>query len=138
MRSSASNFNTRFIVCPLCEEGELQAFGRDSARCGSCGGLLAGQTIETLLEIVLLPDALGNRACECGHPEMGRLPDGVFHCPACGSEVLPIKSHVLLLESAASGGSTVAPTPSVGQVEGFEEGNESGLQIDRNREMRRN
>ena len=28
---------------------------------------------------------------ECGHPEMCRLPDGVFHCPACGSEVLPAK-----------------------------------------------
>ena len=23
--------------------------------------------------------------CEYGHPEMRRLPDGVFHCPACGS-----------------------------------------------------
>ncbi|MBA2715209.1 MAG: hypothetical protein H0U55_16875, partial [Rubrobacteraceae bacterium] len=26
---------------------------------------------------------------ECGHPEMRRLPDGTYHCPACGSEVLP-------------------------------------------------
>jgi uncharacterized Zn finger protein (UPF0148 family) len=44
-----------------------------------------------LLQIVALPDALGKHACEeCGHPEMRRLPDGTFHCPACGSEVLPI------------------------------------------------
>ena len=97
MRSSAPSSNTRFFVCPLCEVGELQAFDRDSARCGSCGCLLAGETLETLLEIVRLPDALGNRACDCGHPEMRHLPDGVLHCPACGSEVVPIE------DTAASG-----------------------------------
>jgi hypothetical protein len=46
----------------------------------------------TLEEIVSLPDALGGHACECGHPEMRRLPDGVFHCPACGSEVIPLEA----------------------------------------------
>ncbi|HEX2183234.1 MAG TPA: hypothetical protein VHH10_13200 [Rubrobacteraceae bacterium] len=34
---------------------------------------------------------VGYHACECGHPGMRLLPDGVFHCPACGSEVLPIE-----------------------------------------------
>lgn len=102
MRPSASNSNTRFFVCPLCEAGELHAFGRDSVRCGSCGCLLVGERLETLLEIIRLPDAFGNHACECGHPEMRRLPDGVFHCPACGSEVLPIKGHAFLPESANS------------------------------------
>jgi hypothetical protein len=29
---------------------------------------------------------------ECGHPEMRRQPDGAFHCPACGSEELPLSS----------------------------------------------
>jgi ribosomal protein L37AE/L43A len=29
---------------------------------------------------------------ECSPPEMHRLPDGMFHCPACGSEVLPPKA----------------------------------------------
>ena len=91
MRSSAPNSNKHFIVCPLCEVGELHAFGQDSARCGSCGCLLGGVTLEIVREIVSLPDALGNHACECGHPEMRRLPGGVFHCPACGSEVLPIE-----------------------------------------------
>jgi len=44
----------------------------------------------TLRGISTLPDALGKHACEeCGHPEMRRLPDGTFHCPACRSEVLP-------------------------------------------------
>ncbi len=100
MRSSASNSNTCFIVCPLCEVGELQAFGRNSARCGSCRCLLAGETLETLLEIVHLPDALGNHACECSHPEMRRLPDGVFHCPACGSEVVPIEDTAASREPA--------------------------------------
>jgi ribosomal protein L37AE/L43A len=40
--------------------------------------------------ITELPDAAGHHACECGHPEMRRLPDGVYWCPACGSEVVPV------------------------------------------------
>jgi hypothetical protein len=59
-------------------------------RCEPCGGRLSGPILEELRRISALPDALGSHACECGHPEMRRLPDGVFHCPACGSEVLPI------------------------------------------------
>jgi hypothetical protein len=46
--------------------------------------------LETLWRISALPDTIGNHACECGHPEMRRLPDGTYHCPSCGSEVLPI------------------------------------------------
>jgi hypothetical protein len=46
--------------------------------------------LEALREIAALPDSLGSHACECGHPEMRLLPDGVFHCPACGCEVLPL------------------------------------------------
>ncbi len=78
------------IICPFCESGELVSLAQGIARCGSCGLPLLGSALESLREIVGLPDALGGHACECGHPEMRRLPDGVFHCPACGSEVLPI------------------------------------------------
>jgi hypothetical protein len=46
----------------------------------------------TMEQIIALPDALGKHTCECGHPEMRRLPDGTFHCPSCGSEVLPIEA----------------------------------------------
>jgi uncharacterized Zn finger protein (UPF0148 family) len=49
--------------------------------------------LEALRQITALPDVLGSHACECGHPEMRCLPDGVFHCPSCGSEVLPIDAH---------------------------------------------
>jgi hypothetical protein len=80
-------------VCPFCESGELVSLGYDFARCGSCGMPLVGSTLETLRDIVGLPDALGNHPCECGHPEMRALPDGVFHCPACRSEVLPIEAR---------------------------------------------
>ena len=48
--------------------------------------------LETLQQIKSLPEGLGGHACECGHPEMRRLPDGIFHCPACGSEVLPLEA----------------------------------------------
>jgi hypothetical protein len=58
-------------------------------RCESCGGRLSGALLDTLRRISTLPDAVGKHACECGHPEMRLLPDGTFHCPACGSEVLP-------------------------------------------------
>ena len=80
----------RHIVCPFCESGGLVSVGPGIARCGSCGLPLVGSALETLREIVGLRDALGAHPCECGHPEMRRLPDGVFHCPACRSEVLPI------------------------------------------------
>jgi hypothetical protein len=41
-----------------------------------------------------MPDALGAHPCGCSHPEMRRLPDEVLHCPARGSEVLPIDARV--------------------------------------------
>ncbi len=79
------------IICPLCEAGELCLPGGVSVRCGSCVRAVDVAALRTLEEIVALPDALGKHACECGHPEMRRLPDGVFHCPACGSEVIPLE-----------------------------------------------
>jgi ribosomal protein L37AE/L43A len=80
------------LVCPLCEMDKLDARGHSSARCDSCGGIVSGATLEALRQITALPDALGSHACECGYPEMRRLPDGVFHCSDCGSEVLPLES----------------------------------------------
>jgi ribosomal protein L37AE/L43A len=92
MRVTSANVSTaRHIICPLCEFGELVLLGPGFARCGSCGLPLLGSMLDTLREIVGLPDALGAHPCECGHPEMRRLPDGVYHCPACGSEVLPVE-----------------------------------------------
>ena len=78
------------LVCPFCEVGLLRPSDRDSMRCETCGGRLGGALLEGLRSIGALPDALGVHACECGHPEMRRLPDGTYHCPACGSEVLPL------------------------------------------------
>jgi hypothetical protein len=78
------------LVCPICEVGYLYLSGHDSACCRSCGGFLDGKMLVTLRRITALPNALGGHACECGHPEMQLLPDGTFHCPACGSEILPI------------------------------------------------
>ena len=77
------------LTCPFCEVDELRPFGHNSVRCGSCGGLLSGTLLETLQRIIKLPDVVGGHACECGHPEMRHLPDGVYWCPACGSEILP-------------------------------------------------
>ena len=80
-----------FLVCPLCEKGQLRPSDQDSMRCESCSGRLSEVMLETLRSICALPDAMGAHACEeCGHPEMRCLPDGVYHCPACGSEILPL------------------------------------------------
>jgi ribosomal protein L37AE/L43A len=81
------------IICPFCESGLLLSRGPGFARCDSCGLPLLGSALETLRDVIGLPDALGVHACECGHPEMRRLPDGVYHCPACGSEVLPLRAR---------------------------------------------
>ncbi len=78
------------IVCPACGSGELRPRGPELAGCDSCGFSAEGAIFRTLEQIAALPDARGTHACECGHPEMRLLPDGVFHCPACGSEVTPI------------------------------------------------
>ncbi len=80
-----------YLVCPLCEVGRLRHPTNDSTRCESCGGSLSRATLETLRSIAALFDALGSHACEeCHHPEMRRLPDGTYHCPACRSEVGPV------------------------------------------------
>jgi ribosomal protein L37AE/L43A len=89
------------LVCPFCEVGKLRPSDRDSMRCESCSGRLSAPMLESLRWIIALPDVLGSHACECGHPEMRCLPDGVFQCPACGSEVLPINTHSALSQPNA-------------------------------------
>jgi hypothetical protein len=79
-------------ICPFCEAGELCPADGIQVHCDLCGRAVEGAVLRTLERIAALPDALGKHACECGHPEMRRLPDGVFHCPACGSEVVPFKA----------------------------------------------
>ena len=81
---------TSRIVCPTCGSGELRHRGSEPASCDSCGFSVEDAVFRTIEQIAALPDALGAHPCEeCGHPEMRHLPDGVFHCLACGSEVLP-------------------------------------------------
>jgi ribosomal protein L37AE/L43A len=84
--------NTSPLTCPFCEASELREFGRNSARCDACGGVLGGDLLQLLRGIVDLPDTHGSHACECGHPEMRLLPDSIYRCPACGSEVLPLSA----------------------------------------------
>jgi ribosomal protein L37AE/L43A len=105
----------RHIICPFCKSGHLVAVGPGFTRCGSCRWPLLGSALETLRDIVRLPDALGSHPCECGHPEMRCLPGGVYHCPACGSEVLPIETPLdpkrTRLGSASAWGEGAVPHP---------------------------
>ena len=80
------------LVCPACESGELQPQQANGlASCALCDCLFSGAVLKVLARIAALPEAQGKHACEeCHHPEMRLLSDGVFHCPACGSEVLPV------------------------------------------------
>ena len=98
------------IVCPACGSGELWSQGSHLAICDSCGQSTDGAVLRALEQLSALPEVLGRHACECGHPEMRYLPDGVFHCPACGSEVLPYESHSRLQNTR------VDSTPARGRI----------------------
>jgi ribosomal protein L37AE/L43A len=102
MRHSQTASRPKSLDCPLCGSSELRPVGHDCARCVSCSGFVQGWTLEFLCQVAALPDALGGHACECGHPEMRRLPDGVFHCPACGSEVLPLDTPLTARSKTAA------------------------------------
>jgi ribosomal protein L37AE/L43A len=84
------------IVCPACGSGELAPQGSHLTVCDSCGQSTNGAVLRTVEQIAALPEGLGHHACECGHPEMRRLPDGVFHCPAWGLEVLPSEASLAI------------------------------------------
>jgi ribosomal protein L37AE/L43A len=91
VKSSTLASGPHSLICSLCEAGELSSGGHHNwVQCPACGYVPSRSVLQTLRQIISLPDALGSHACEgCGHPEMRRLPDGVAHCPGCGSEVLP-------------------------------------------------
>jgi ribosomal protein L37AE/L43A len=113
---SRTTSRPHYLVCPTCGSGELRPRGPELADCDSCGLSVEGAVFRTLEQIATLPDARGTHACECGHPEMRRLPDGVFHCPACGSEVLPLKARRSLPGNplGSTGDSTVFPAGDAG------------------------
>ena len=92
MKASSLTSRSDYLVCPICQAGELYPFDGECACCSSCECIVGAATLLTLEQIIALPDALGGHACECGHPEMRLLPDGTLHCPACGAEVFPIEA----------------------------------------------
>lgn len=91
------------LVCPICESGRLRSPDNGSARCDSCAFLVNGAILKAIRQITTLRESFGSHACECGHPEMRLLPDGTFHCPACGSEVLPIDAPSVFSEPGEHG-----------------------------------
>src|SRR5919107_33940 len=95
-RTTTASSRPGHLVCPACEGGELQPQANGlAASCALCDCLFSGAVLKVLERIAALPEAQGKHACEeCYHPEMRSLPDGVFHCPACGSEVLSIEKRV--------------------------------------------
>jgi hypothetical protein len=66
------------LCCPFCEVYDLERYGHSSLRCASRDNFLTGTLLETLRHIVDLRDAIGSHACECGHPEIKRLPDAGY------------------------------------------------------------
>jgi ribosomal protein L37AE/L43A len=90
---------THSIICPCCGINELERSATGVVGCSRCDRPIGTQVLKTLEQIVSLPDAIGSHACECGHPEMRRLADGVLRCPGCGSEVLPFSASEMRSES---------------------------------------
>ena len=122
MKGSSLESRPDSLVCPLCEGHKLDTRGHSAAHCASCGRVVSGTTLEALRQIIDLPEALGSHACEeCAHPEMRRLPDGTRHCPACGSEVVPIGAHATLLGPEERGEAWLAGWMDghLGEVGGF-------------------
>ena len=93
MRGPLRKSSTDSIVCPRCEIGRLKCWSSEAAGCAFCHRTVEIGILVALRRLAALPDPRGGHACECGHPEMRRLPDGVFWCPSCGSEVLPVSGH---------------------------------------------
>jgi ribosomal protein L37AE/L43A len=91
--------NTDSIICPCCGIDELERSADGVTRCNRCDHPISTQVLQTLEQIVSLPDAIGSHACECGHPEMRHLADGVLWCPGCGSEVIPFSASEMRSES---------------------------------------
>jgi len=94
--------NTNSIICPCCGIDELERSADGTARCNRCNRPISTQVLKTLQQIASLPDAIGSHACECGHPEMRRLADGVLWCPGCGSEVIPLSASSTRSESGSA------------------------------------
>ena len=86
----ASSRISHVPVCPTCGSGDLECGDGSPARCSLCDATVELWAPRTLRDVTSLPDATGRHACECGHPEMRLLPDGVYWCPSCADEVLPI------------------------------------------------
>ena len=75
MTPSALASGSQSLICPSCEAGELSSNDhQNGVRCQVCGHAPSRSVLGTLQQIIALPDALGSHACECGHPEMRRLP----------------------------------------------------------------
>ena len=98
-KQTYTSSSTYSIICRCCGIEELERSAYGEARCSRCDRPISPQVLKTLEQIVSLPDAIGSHACECGHPEMRRLADGVLWCPGCGSEVLPFSASEARSES---------------------------------------
>ena len=94
--------NTNSIICPCCGINELDRSPEGGAYCARCDRPISTEMLKTLEQIVSLPDAIGSHACECGHPEMRRLADGILWCPGCGSEVVPFSAAEMRSESESA------------------------------------
>ena len=101
-KQTYTSSNTDSIICPCCGINELERSAEGVAHCTRCDRPLSPLMLKTLEQIVSLPDAIGTHACECGHPEMRCLVDGVLWCPGCGSEVLPLSASPMRSESEST------------------------------------
>jgi ribosomal protein L37AE/L43A len=101
-KQTSISSNTDSMICPCCGINELDRSPEGAAYCTRCDRPTGTEMLKTLEQIVSLPDAMGSHACECGHPEMRRLADGVVWCPGCGSEVVPLLPSTMPSESEST------------------------------------
>ena len=53
-----------YLVCPVCESGELQPQARNLASCALCDCLFSGAVLKVLAQIAALAEAQGNHVAK--------------------------------------------------------------------------
>lgn len=91
-KQTSLSSSTDSMICPRCGLDGLERGAAGVANCARCDRPLSAKMLETLEQIVSLPDAIGSHARECGHPGMRPLPDGVLRYPGCTSGILPLSA----------------------------------------------
>jgi hypothetical protein len=87
VKASSLASRSDYLVCPICQAGELHSFGGEWARCSSCECIVGAATLLTLEQIILSRLSLVLRNDQYEPGGLARVPDvyGAFPFRATSS-----------------------------------------------------